>query len=307
MRTIQNKLTAVTVSTLLIGLSGCGSDTNTEDPAGNTTAERAVTIPFVAKSGTQDISCDTLLTNLGTTAATANVKNFAFYVHDVVLVGDDNNEYPLTLTTDNNPWQYENVALLDFQDKDSDCGGTPKETNDEVSGTINVPDNVEVSGIKFKMGVPFNLNHGENAVQPSPLNLPHLYWNWQGGYKFARFDVQPTAGINGDTSKVHNFHLGATGCVSSGKTSAPTVECSNPNIPQVDINLALGSQAVKLDYAMLVAGSDITTDTSFKDGCMSFPADVECPVMFDQLGLDYDDGVVSTASGVQTVFSAVDL
>ena len=34
------------------------------------------------------------------------------------------------------------------------------------------------------MGVPFESNHRDSTIAPSPLNITAMFWNWQGGYKF---------------------------------------------------------------------------------------------------------------------------
>ena len=48
------------------------------------------------------------------------------------------------------------------------------------------------SGVRFTMGVPFELNHGDPTVAPSPLNITAMFWNWQGGYKFLKADMNST-------------------------------------------------------------------------------------------------------------------
>ena len=66
-------------------------------------------------------------------------------------------------------WQYENVALLDFEDKTGGCRdvGTV-ETNAQVVGTVPEGD---YTGLTFDLGVPFELNHIDASTAPSPLNV----------------------------------------------------------------------------------------------------------------------------------------
>ncbi len=72
-------------------------------------------------------------------------------------------------------WQHEDVALLDFENKAGACANGTVELNTSVRGTV--PAGTRSSGLRFKLGVPFALNHANAATAPSPLNLTAMFWN----------------------------------------------------------------------------------------------------------------------------------
>ena len=79
------------------------------------------------------------------------------------------------------------IALLDFENGQGKCEekGTAR-TNSVVRGIVKGSNS---KSIVFKLGVPFEWNHVDNVAVPSPLNVGAMFWNWQFGYKFARFDL----------------------------------------------------------------------------------------------------------------------
>ena len=96
-------------------------------------------------------------------------------MHDVRLVDADGGEWPVTLD-DDDLWQTDAVALLDFEDKTGTCANGTTPTNTVVKGTYDTGhDTVDFTGLRFKVGVPFALNHGDAATAPSPLNLSGLF------------------------------------------------------------------------------------------------------------------------------------
>jgi len=62
---------------------------------------------------------------------------------------------PVNLTQDGK-WQYQNVALLDFENKSGGCANGTVETRNQIVGTI---PKGNYQGLQFTLGVPFNLNH----------------------------------------------------------------------------------------------------------------------------------------------------
>ena len=123
-----------------------------------------------------------------------------------------------------------------------------------------------------------------------------------------RLDINPSAQVNvtygeNNTASTHNFHLGSTGC-SGDATTGEVVTCSNENLVHVSLTgysaTAGHGAAVVLDLAKLMVGADINTDNGVKVGCMSFPNDPECPVLFNNLGLPYGG---TAATSTQSVFS----
>lgn len=282
-------------------LSACSSS-NSSDVAA--TEERDVAIAFAAEANNVAIDCDTQLTGIGSPSTNAAVKEFRFYIHDVNLLDDEGNAY--TLQLDNNTWNYQDLALLDFMNKDTSCSGSTKEMNKDVNGTVSVPPSTKLTGLRFTLGVPSNLNHIDRVTAPTPLDQASLHWNWQNGYKFARLDVAPTGGITrpsdaGFSAPVWNFHLGSTNCVGDPQTG-DDISCARPNRPRIELNnFDHSADTVTLDFSALVANIDLSQDIGGKPGCMAGATDPECAEPFKALGMDVSTGKADSTI-TQTVF-----
>lgn len=148
------------------------------------------------------------------------VRNLQFYVHDVVLVGGDGNDYVFRHAA-SPPWQTEEIALIDLAGAD-DHGNTVLRgypAGRPVAG---------FTGIRFVVGVPFELNHADPLTAAPPLNRTDLLWTWQTGYKFLRVELA-------EDGREWAFHLGATGCASASAVRPPSAECAEPNRMTVEI------------------------------------------------------------------------
>jgi uncharacterized repeat protein (TIGR04052 family) len=149
-------------------------------------------------------------------------------------------------------------------------------------------------------------------VAPSPLNLTAMFWNWQGGYKFVKFDAASSglqaapatagAGHGGAAASGFSVHLGSTVCAAPSRTQAPKAECANPNrVPVVFDRFDVARQTVVADIGAVLAGANVDINTpKTSPGCMSFPGDADCPPVMGALGLAYG-GVA--APGPQRLFS----
>lgn len=267
---------------------------------------QSLSIPFSAVAGDTAITCDATLSPVGALNSSATVLDFKFYVHDIVLSGDDGKDYALTIT--DSDWQDRGVALLDFTDKSNaadGCDGAIKDTNQEITGTVNASRDVAFEGISFRIGVPEALNHiGRDQFDAgSILNLSSMDWGWQNGHKHMKLDVDP---VQGSLTR-WNFHLGTTGCTGGSSSAPEQVTCSHKNIPSITLNsYRQGIDTIELDYAALVEGTDITSNAAgTPTGCMSNPPagdTADCSDLFAQLGLDYSTGARHTST-VQSVFS----
>lgn len=257
------------VSAVVIALAGWGCDSTS-----GMDSTQDVTIAFSAMVGAQDFVCGQTYDNLGASDTSLQLSDFRFYVHAIALEDTDGNYVPVTLDT--NDWQSEGTALLDFEDGCADLGDSAM--NAIVTGTVPTG---EYDGIRFEMGVPFELNHRNPATSPTPLNLTAMQWNWQGGYKFLRID-------SGAFSMTDwRMHLGSTGC-DGDPIAGGTTSCSTPN--RVAVELATfdpGSDTVAADYAALVEGADLEVNQAEEVGCMSKPSDSDCGPLFDNLGLSF--------------------
>ena len=288
--------TLIACTTLTLAACGGGSS------SGGGSSTQDISIPFAARANGTDISCGASLTGLGTDFATGTIRSFALFIHDVTLINSDGSELPVTLAE--NDWQTSGVALLDYQDKLDSCSSdTDKPTNTTLEGSVK-GNLSNVTGIRFSIGVPSELNHNDATVAASPLNRSDMFWSWQFGYKHVRMDVAPDGGVlkpDNSTTTTWNIHLGDTGCVGDAQ-SGEIVECSANNRPVIELDLAgIDGQQVVIEYSKLVENSSLLTDQGGAPGCMSGPTDADCVELFDALGMGLGENSDPTEG--QTVFS----
>jgi len=150
-----------------------------------------VAIDFAAYVGESEFACGESYEGVGTAKSTITPKDFRFYVSDVALIDENGEAVPLELEQDGK-WQYQNTALLDFEDGTSACDNGTAQMNTTIVGTVPEGD---YQSLQFTMGVPQKLNHDDAAIAPSPLNVTSMWWNWQGGYKFLRVDMETDKAI----------------------------------------------------------------------------------------------------------------
>ncbi|AUX41265.1 hypothetical protein SOCE26_026750 [Sorangium cellulosum] len=244
-------------------------------------ATTPVALRFEGRIGANVFSCDGSHV-LGTASTEVGISDFRLYIHDIRLHRAGGDDVPVTLEQDG-LWQFQDLVLLDFEDKTGSCANGTEPTNGEVHGTV--PQG-SYDGLSFKLGVPFELNHADAAAAPSPLNLSGLFWSWEAGYKFARIDTVPAEG-----SGPFFLHLGSTGCVADagGGVSA----CDRPNVAEVVLTgFDPLTTPVLVDFAAIVAGSDLSADAGGAPGCMSGTEDPECAAIFERLGIDIADGTL---------------
>ena len=234
-------------------------------------------IRFAAQVDGRSFECGATYNGLGTTRAAVTPEFLRLYVSGVRLIESDGSEVPLTLDQDG-VWQQRDVAFLSFEGAHAECAsGSPQERR-VVSGTA--PDG-NVVGLRFTVGVPQSLDHSDATIASSPLNLSDMFWSWQDGYKFFRFDGRVT-GKSGARAFV--FHLGSTGCShGSGAT-----RCAHSNAASIRLRFN-PSQTIVLDVGKLLANVDLERG----QGCMMMAGEV-CSPELRSLGL---------AGGTQTVFA----
>ena len=258
--------------------------------------DQRISIDFSAEIGGQAFSCSETYSGLGSTDAEVHAVDYRLYLSNVEAIATDGTRVPVKL--DESEWQHAGVALLDFEDGSASCANGTTPTNTRLSGEVAEG---EYTGVAFKIGVPFELNHGDPTVAPSPLNLTSMFWNWRGGYKFIRIDMVPTdKAENGP--KGWFLHLGSTMCAAESKTSAPARPCKAPNLMEVVLEgFDPAAQTVIIDPAAVVAEADLRANApETSPGCMSFPGDPDCTTVMAKLGLPY----VDIAAGEQLLFKA---
>jgi len=269
---MKRLVTWMTLSALALG---CGDGSS---------SSQQVELAFAAMVGAEPFVCGQEYSDLGADGASLVLSDFRFYVQEVELKNSAGTWVPLVL--DENKFQSGNVALLDF------CGdiGT-EEMNERAVGTVPAG---QYDGLRFKMGVPFEINHANHSTAPSPLNLTSLFWNWQGGYKFLRIDSGQFSAND------WRMHLGSTGCEGDAQAGGVT-SCANSNRVEVEWDtFDADANTVVADYAALVDGATLGDDQAADVGCMAKPTDTDCGPLFQNLGLPFG----GQPGGTQSFFSA---
>lgn len=154
------------------------------------------------------------------------IRQLAFFVSELTFYSQDFALKPDLLSS---PWQTADLTLVKPQL--ADCSKPKEEVNNLAIDqskfnnwlTFSAPVNVENSdALSFTLAVPFSLNHLNPLQQPSPLNIPSMFWSWRSGHKFFRIDLQAA-------DKNWVFHLGSVGCESASTMRAPQKQCVQPN------------------------------------------------------------------------------
>ena len=240
-----------------------------------------ITLQFVASVGDAPFACGEVYAGAGSSGASAEARDFRFFVHDVRLIDADGDEVPVELD-ERVPWQARGVALLDFEDGSASCLGGDSAVNASVTGRA--PAGTYL-GLAFRVGVPEQANHADPALQPEPLRAGAMSWGWLSGYKFLRAELGAPGGGAA-------LHLGATAC--SGDPAANDVACARSNRPEVVLmGFDPAASPVVADVGALFAGTDLTASSV----CHS--SGEVCEPMFSSLGLDLASGA---PGGAQRVF-----
>jgi uncharacterized repeat protein (TIGR04052 family) len=217
----------------------------------------------------------------------AAVRRLQFYLFDIELLQNDGTWRRFTVTPDQ-IWQDERVALLDLK-------GSQGDRRFEVVGGI--PQG-SYTGVRFSVGVPFDLNHVNQLTASAPLNRAEMFWSWQSGYKFLRVELT-------DEQHAGAFHLGSTGCSSASALRPPREACAQPNVVRVEL---LDFDPLTQPIEVRVAGLVSALQRSPRAACTGeYDRDPACGAAFVLTGLDLASGVCSGASGIcasQRLFAA---
>lgn len=123
------------------------------------------------------------------------------------------------------------------------------------------------SALSFDLAVPFELNHQNPLTAERPLNVSEMFWSWQLGHKFLRFD--------GDERFA--FHLGSTGCKSPSRLRAPNTQCTHPNRFRFTVDNFDISKPITFDLDKLL------DDVEQSRSCMSEQDSPVCQQLFSNL------------------------
>jgi uncharacterized repeat protein (TIGR04052 family) len=250
-----------------------------------------ITLSFEGLVGGEPARCGQSYAGIGTTDSELTLGDFRLFVHDIRVVNASGEEIPLSLEQDG-VWQHEDLALLDFEDGDG-CESGTAETNTTVRGTI-PGESPPLVGVRMRLGVPFELNHGDASTAPSPLSFTSMFWSWNGGYKFLRVDARTTGLPSGFL-----LHLGSTGCEGDGRGGVTS--CTQENRAEIALDgFDPRTRTISIDLAELLSESDVDADLGGQPGCMSGWGDPDCEPIFHALGLPFDG---TPAPGPQRFFA----
>lgn len=187
-------------------------------------------------------------------------RNLQFYIHDVELLDREGKAHPFVLAAAA-PWQHERVALIDL------AGDAGTQRHSTLRGTADADSPGTYSGVRFTVGVPFDLNHTNPLTAAPPLDRSELFWTWQSGHKFLRADLA-------DGPREWSFHLGSTGCSSASALRPPSAQCARPNRIRVELKGADPLQKpirlhldVLIDAMQAANGAICTGDYEHNAGC----------------------------------------
>ena len=135
---------------------------------------------------------------------------------------------------------------------------------------INLNSNIEGKPLYFDLGVPYSLNHQNPLTSAPPLNVSEMFWSWQLGHKFLRFDGENTFA----------FHFGSTGCKSQSRLRSPIAECQFPNRFSCKIVQFDPKRPVIFDLDRLFM------NVTFDKSCMSEQRNPVCQKLFANLGTE---------------------
>lgn len=270
------------------GSGGAGGKGGSGGGGGSQDDLQSVTIRFRARVADRDFDCREKYEDVGSGKTTAVPADFRFYVQDLKLITSDGEEVPVALET-REPWQTADVALLDFEDMQGRCHGTP-ETNNVITGKVPAGD---YNGVVFSNGVPEALNHLDQSTQPAPLDITDLYWAWLSGYRFMvaelMADGEPAVEDDAGVAQpgIGLMHIGSTSCRKDRG-------CTKKNRAEVRLeDFKPDSDVIVADIAAIFSSTDISQDMQ----CHA--ADEICAPMFERLGVDFATG---ESTGEQKVF-----
>ena len=260
--------------------------------------EEPVKISFEARVAGEPFKCGQDFTGLGSDGATGTPQDLRFYVHDVRLITEDGAEHPVDIEDDGD-YQGGGVALLDFEDGSGNCINGTNSIHTTITGIVRAAPRHGAGanhfiGLRFRIGVPEDVNHDDLTALPSPLNDTTMSWSWNYGHIFfAAWGV-----FGGDAPYTAGLHVGSMGCEGDAM-AGQIVSCANSNRPEIALEgFDVDANKVIVDWGAVWAQLPLaapSADCEEMDGettcaCHSFGPDALCTTLFTPLGLDWKDG-----------------
>jgi uncharacterized repeat protein (TIGR04052 family) len=211
-----------------------------------------------------------------------SIHQLAFFISNVKLSDEATVYEPqLSLT----PWQTDNVVLI--QPNLNDCAlksedeKIPEPKDSGASETLKSNDSLQFllpvdldasEQLSFTLAVPFELNHQNPLIQPSPLNLPSMFWSWRSGHKFFRLDLQAP-------DKNWVFHLGSVGCTAVSTMRSPQSECVQPNRVDFQLDKKHNGTTLVMHLDRLIANISMQNN----DSCLFQLGQDSCSILMSNL------------------------
>lgn len=211
-----------------------------------------------------------------------SIQQLAFFISNVKLSSETTFYEP---ELDSTPWQTDNVVLIkpnlddcatkseaeSITEQNDPAASEALKTNDHLQFLL--PINLDSSEqLSFTLAVPFELNHKNPLLQPSPLNLPSMFWSWRSGHKFFRLDLQGP-----DKSWV--FHLGSVGCTAASAMRSPQSECVQPNRVDFHLDKKHNGATLIMHLDRLIANTSMQND----DSCLFQSGQESCKMLMSNL------------------------
>jgi uncharacterized repeat protein (TIGR04052 family) len=247
-----------------------------------------LSIEFGARIGSDSFRCGDSYLYQGLNNSEITPRDLRFFIHDVEMLDALSNPTKVTLNNDG-VWQTNNIALLDFEDAVEPCdlNGTP-ETNTVITGQVPTGN---YTGLRFKIGVPFEKNHSPLEDVPPPLTTESLFIDQFNGHAFFIYDFETLGQPNG-----WGLRVSSNGC--NQDAMGNITGCVSPNVLQVSINTNAQPPSIGIDSPFdperetivlnlkdLLATSDVDANSfGTPTGCTSIPTDPECPVIMSVYG-----------------------
>ncbi len=249
-----------------------------------------VTLRFAGEVNGTPFSCGTAYEGIGSPPATITPTDYRFYVTDVELLDKEGQATPVAMT-DRALWQADGIALIDFEDGSGPCEGGNTALNAVVEGSAPAGD---YTGLRFTMGMPFDVAHGDITIASAPLDISAMFWGWQMGYRYLKVDMtgEMTGGHSGRPTGF-SVHVGDTGCQGPSFSQRPT-SCAQVNTVAVTFDAFDATRnEVVADLGRLLATTDTSTNApDTAPGCMAEGNDPDCAGIFSALGLAFGTGKV---------------